>query len=311
MNDVIIIGGSFAGIAAALQLARARRQVVVVDSGTPRNRVADHAHGVLGHDARPPLELLADARTQLLRYPTVRFVQATAEQVVHHADTTFQVRISTGEQLRARRIILATGVRDVLPPVPGLAERWGVGVAHCPYCHGYEVAGQRLGVLATGEMAVHQAWMLPDWSDHVVLLTNARVVLTAEQRAACVQRGIDIVDGQVSSVRGPGRMIDSVVLADGRVIAIAALFVAPRTQLTSPLAEQLGCTLDTGPIGPFIRTDERQATTVPGVFAAGDAARTMHTITGAMADGAMAGVFAHQSLIRTMHPDPAATTLQA
>ncbi len=311
MHDVIIIGGSFAGMAAALYLARARRQVVVMDSGAPRNRVAQHAHGVLGHDGRPPLDLLADARTQLLRYPTVRFVRATAEQVVQHADEAFQVIASDGEQAQARRIILASGVRDVLPPVPGLAERWGVSVVHCPYCYGYEVAGQRLGVFATGEMAVHQAWMLPDWSDQVVLLTNASVVLTAEQRAALVQRGIAVVDGQVSSVRGPEQAIDGVVMEDRRVIPIDALFVAPQTQLTSPIAEQLGCALDTGPVGPFIKTDERQATTVPGVFAAGDAARTAHTITGAMADGAMAGVFAHQSLFRAMYPDPAAMTEKA
>ncbi|NJP04735.1 MAG: NAD(P)/FAD-dependent oxidoreductase [Chloroflexaceae bacterium] len=301
MNDVIIIGGSFAGIAAALYLARARRQVVVMDSGAPRNRFSLHAHGVLGHDGRPPLDLLADARTQLLQYPTVRFVQATAEQVVQQADDAFQVIASDGEQAQARRIVLASGVRDVLPPVPGLAERWGVSVVHCPYCYGYEVAGQRLGVLATGEMAVHQAWMLRDWSDQVVLFTNARVEPTAEQRAACIQHRIDVVDGQVSSVRGPEKMIDGVVMADGRVIAVDALFVAPRTQLNSPIAEQLGCAFDMGPFGPFIRTDEYQATTVSGVFAAGDAARTAHTITGAMADGAMAGVFAHQSLLGTMY----------
>lgn len=132
MYDVIIIGGSFAGVAAALQLARARRQVLVLDSSAPRNRFAHHAHGVLGHDGRPPLDLLADARMQLLRYPTVRFVLATAEQVVHESDEDFQVIASNGEQARARRLILASGVNDVLPPIPGLAERWGVGVVHCP-----------------------------------------------------------------------------------------------------------------------------------------------------------------------------------
>lgn len=150
--------------------------------------------------------------------------------------------------------------------------------------------------------------MLLDWSDQVVLFPNASVVLTAEQRAAFVQRGIAVVDGQVSSVQGPAPRIDGVVLTDGGIIPIDALFVAPRTQLNSTIAERLGCALDVGPIGPFIRTNEYQSTTVRGVFAAGDAARTRHTITGAMADGAMAGVFAHQSLLGTMHSDEEATT---
>lgn len=297
MHDVIIVGGSFAGIAAALQLARARRRVLVLDSGTPRNRCAPHAHGVLGHDGRPPAELLADARTQLLHYPTVRLLHTTAEQVTQDADGVFQVTPRDGELLAARRLILASGVRDTLPPITGLAERWGVSVVHCPYCYGYEVAGGRLGVLARNELAGHQAWMIRDWSETVALFTNSCVVLSDAQRAALTERGVTIIDGDVASVTGPGTQIEHVTLTDGRVIPLDALFVAPQTHLASPLAEQLGCALAVGAIGPFIQTDEQQATTVPGVFAAGDAARTLHTITGAMADGALAGVFAHQSLL--------------
>lgn len=302
MQDVIIIGGGFAGIAAALQLGRARRQVLVLDSGAPRNRFAQHAHGVLGHDGRPPLELLAEARTQLLQYPTVRFVSAVAEQVIHEEEEHFRVITSTGEQAQARRLILASGVSDVLPPIAGLIERWGVSVMHCPYCHGYEVAGQRLGILATGAVSLYQALLLPDWSDQVILFTNAAITLSHAQQVACAQRGLQVVDGQVSSVRGREKTIDAVVLTDGRVVPIDGLFVVTQTRLASPIAEQLGCALDAGPIGAVIRTDEYQATTVRGVFAAGDAARTKHFITAAMADGVTAGVSAHHSLIAAMQP---------
>ncbi|MCU0492671.1 MAG: NAD(P)/FAD-dependent oxidoreductase [Chloroflexaceae bacterium] len=298
MFDVVIIGGSFAGLSAALQLARARRTILVLDGNQPRNRFARHSHGFLSRDGYAPSAILHEARTQLLHYPTARVEQATVTAVVQH-EGGFQVTWADQQAATARRLILATGVVDHLPDVAGVAERWGEGVAQCPYCHGYEVAERRLGVLATGESALHQATMLPDWSAHVTLFTNGFLTLKETDRARLARRSVQIIETPVQQVLGPGRTVAAVELADGRVVPLDALFVTTTVSLAAPFAEQLGCALEAGPFGPMITTDAFQETTVQGVFAAGDAARPMHNLSWAVADGVMAGISAHRSLIFT------------
>jgi len=293
--DAVVVGGSFAGLAAALQLARARRRVLVVDAGRPRNRFARTSHGFLGQDGRPPGLILDTARKQLLAYPTAECRPGeVAAGRVHEAGT--ELTLASGEAVVARRLVLATGVIDELPPLPGLRERWGVTVLHCPYCHGYEVAGRRLGVLATSELSIHQALLVPDWSDDVTLFTNDVLSLDADQRAALASRRVRVCERPVVDLLGDVQELTGVRLQDGEVIPVDALFIGPRTRLASPLAEQLGCELYDGPLGPVIRTDERKETTVRGVYAAGDAARFPHTVSWAVADGVMAGIGAHQSL---------------
>ncbi|HEU0053113.1 MAG TPA: NAD(P)/FAD-dependent oxidoreductase, partial [Longimicrobium sp.] len=174
--DAVVAGGSFAGLAAALQLARARRKVVVVDAGLPRNRFAHASHGFLGQDGRAPADILADARAQLRAYPTAELRTGTAT-AARAEDGAFVVELASGEVLRSRKLVLATGIVDELPDVPGVRERWGRTVLHCPYCHGFEVGDGRLGVLATGEMSLHQALLLPDWSGDVTLFVNGAFVL--------------------------------------------------------------------------------------------------------------------------------------
>ena len=293
--DAVVVGGSFAGLAAALQLARARRRVLVVDAGRPRNRFARTSHGFLGQDGRPPGLILDTARKQLLAYPTAECRPGeVAAGRVHEAGT--ELTLASGEAVVARRLVLATGVIDELPPLPGLRERWGVTVLHCPYCHGYEVAGRRLGVLATSELSIHQALLVPDWSDDVTLFTNDVLSLDADQRAALASRRVRVCERPVVDLLGDVQELTGVRLQDGEVIPVDALFIGPRTRLASPLAEQLGCELYDGPLGPVIRTDERKETTVRGVYAAGDAARFPHTVSYAVADGVTAGIAAHQSL---------------
>src|SRR5688572_14864881 len=293
--DAVAVGGSFAGLAAAMQLARARRRVLVVDAGRPRNRFARTSHGFLGQDGRPPGLILDTARKQLLAYPTAecRPGEVAAGQL-HEAG--IELTLASGESLVARRLVLATGVIDELPPLPGLRERWGVTVLHCPYCHGYEVAGRRLGVLATSELSMHQALLIPDWSDDVTLFTNGVLSLDVDQQAALASRGVRIEERPVAGLVGDVPNLEGVRHHDGDVVPVDALFTSARTRLASPLAEQLGCELYDGPIGPVIRTDERKQTTVPGVYAAGDAARFPHTVSWAVADGVTAGIGAHQSL---------------
>jgi thioredoxin reductase len=294
--DAIVVGGSFAGLSAALQLARARQRVLVIDAGLPRNRFADAAHGFLGHDGKAPAAIMREATCQLTAYPTVDLVRGEAVTATAEGDG-FKVMTSDGRSLRARRLVLATGVTDILPDVPGLKERWGATVLHCPYCHGYEVRDRPLGVLANHPLAAHQAAMIPDWGP-TTLFTQGRFEPDAEQLAVLAARGVTVEREPVVALLGAAPDLDAVRLADGRVVTVNALFVAPSTRMASPLAQQLGCAFDDGVFGPVIRIDDWKATTVPGVFAAGDAARAMHNATLASADGVLAGVGAHQSLMR-------------
>lgn len=300
-HDAIVLGGSWAGLSAAMQLARARRRVLVVDAGRPRNRFAHAAHGFLGQDGRAPAEIVADARAQVLAYPTAELVEGEAVHAARGGDG-FEVALASGETFRAPRLVLATGVVDELPEVEGLRERWGVTVLHCPYCHGYEVADARLGVLATSPMSMHQALLIPDWSADVTLFTHGAFAPDAEQRAALDARGVRVEERPVRALLGDAPRLDGVRLDDGEEVPLDAVFTASRTRMASPLAEQLGCAFDEGPQGPIVRTDGFKETTVPGVYAAGDATRAMHNATFASADGVMAGISAHRSLIPELLP---------
>jgi thioredoxin reductase len=292
--NVIVVGGSFAGLSAALQLARARRRVLVLDSGEPRNRFAQFSHGLFGHDGQAPSALLEEARSQLLSYDTVSFTEGLA---THAAKTGegFSVTVS-GRVHTASRLILATGVRDELAPIPGMQERWGISVLHCFYCHGYEVAGRRLAVLATSDRALQTAILLPDWSEHVTLFTNGVLSLSPEQMDDLRMRGVSVETKAVVGLLGDLPALSGLRLEDGRTIPVDAVFTNPRTRMASPLAEQLGCEFDEGPSGAFIRTGADKQTTVSGVYAAGDAARAGHNASWAVADGVTAGISAHQSL---------------
>jgi len=294
-HDVIIVGGSFAGLSAAMQLARARRRILVVDSGQPRNRFARLAHGFFGHDGQPPSAILANARAQLLTYPTVRFAEALATRA-GRTGHEFTVELNGGETHSASRLILATGITDDLSALPGLEERWGTSVLHCFYCHGYEVAGRRLGVLATSERSLQTAMLLPDWSEHTTLFTNDVLTLNPEQRTALAKRGVAVETEPIDVLLGTPPALSALRLRNGRTIAMDAIFTTPRTRMASPLAEQLGCEFEDGPSGQFIRTEADKQTTVRGVYAAGDAARSGHNASWAAADGVTAGISAHQSL---------------
>lgn len=293
--DVIIIGGSYAGLSAALPLARARRKVLLIDAGERRNRYAAKSYGFLTQDGVPPARIAAEGKAQLLAYGTVDWRDAVVEEA-GQGDGAFFARTAQGQTYTAERLILATGVRDTLPDVPGLAARWGKSVFHCPYCHGYELQQGRIGVLAVSPLSLHQGLMLPDWGATTLFL-NDRFAPDAQQQAQLQARGTTIESGLVARVQGddaaPGLEL---VLADGRVFALDGLFVASQTR-PGPLAAQLGCLLEDGPMGPFIQTDATKATTVPGVFACGDAARAAGSVTLAVGDGAMAGLAAHRSLM--------------
>lgn len=294
-HEVIVVGGSFAGLSAAMQLARARRRVLVVDAGLPRNRFAHAAHGFFGQDGKAPGAILAEAVAQLRAYPTVDIVSGQVSSAAASAGS-FVVSLADGREEHARRLVLATGVRDELPSLPGLVERWGVSVLHCPYCHGYEVRDRALGVLANHPMSSHQAMLIPDWGP-TTYFTQGAFVPDEQQTARLTARGVTIEHSPVVELLGTAPQLEACKLRDGRVVPIHALFTAPAVRMASPVAEQLGCAFDEGPMGPYLRVDDWKQTTVPGVFAAGDAAGPMHNATLASAAGVMAGVGAHASLV--------------
>lgn len=293
-HDAIVVGGSFAGLSAAMYIARARRSVAIVDAGLPRNRFAAHSHGFFGHDGSAPGAMLDAARAQVAAYPSTSFIAGevrTARQI----DGGFGVTLASGETMEADRLVLAFGLRDELPDLPGLAQHWGRSVIVCPYCHGFEFAGQRLGVLGMTPMSAHQAMLVAEWGPVTFFLNG--IELEAATLAELQRRGVAIEATPVVAVNGNGDAVTAVELADGRGAPIEALFIGPPARLNSDIADQLGCAFDEAPFGRIIRTDGTKETTVKGVFAAGDIARGGHSVTWASADGVMAGVALHRSLV--------------
>jgi len=290
--DVVIIGGSYAGMSAALQLVRARRNVLIIDGGKPRNRNARVAHGFLGREGMPPADIASQARDELLRYPTLRWLTGTAVSAQAIDDGgRFQVMVEDGQTFVADRVILAHGVTDDLPDIDGIGERWGRSVFHCPYCHGYEVFEGRIGVIGCAkDGGAAQALLLCDWGRITLFCSQASARIDAEQHARLEACGVVIESAQVQRVEDTA----TVVLADGRRVEVDALFISPHSRLSTDLAEQLGCELKDG---GCITTDSAKQTTVPGVFACGDAARMAGSIALAMGEGALAGVAVHHSLM--------------
>ncbi|MBB3462565.1 NAD(P)/FAD-dependent oxidoreductase [Rhizobium sp. BK377] len=292
--EVIVIGGNFAGLSAAMQLARARRRVLLVDAGTPRNRFSPASHGFLGQDGQTPAAVMREGKRQLSLYPNITIRDGEVVQARADGDE-FVIDIKGGGQERATRIVLAIGISDTLPEISGLRDRWGHSVLHCPYCHGYEVSGGKLGVLANHPQSAHAAILIPDWGE-TTYFTQALFEPDEEQLVRLTARGVRIERSPVVELLGDSPRLEAVRLADGRVVQLDAVFVAPKTAMASPIAEQLGCVFDDGPFGPVIRTGDNKETTVNGVFAGGDAASAMHNATLASASGVLAGVHCHQSL---------------
>ena len=296
MNDVIIIGGSFAGLAAALQLGRAGRQVTVLDTGLPRNRFAGHSHGLLGHDHKPPLDILTEARQQLARYPTIRLVSALADSVSGAIDD-FSVLTGDGKCLKARRLILSYGIADQMPDVPGFAEGWGTSIVPCPYCDGFEVAGQHWGLVWSGPQSHNQVRLFHDWTDRLTVLADGHDI-PSDIRADLERRNTPVVEGRITQVARHGEHGATVKLDAGPDVVVDILFAHPRNKPSTNLHEALGLTTIDTPLGIVLKVDERRETSMPGIYAAGDLTNLlMPSVTTASWQGAMAGIFAQQSML--------------
>ncbi|WP_404430106.1 NAD(P)/FAD-dependent oxidoreductase [Microbacterium lacus] len=296
--DAIIVGGGPAGLSAALMLGRSRRRVLVIDAGEPRNRFASHMHGVLGHDGTPPGELLARGRAEASVYG-VEFVDAHVTSVTTTADS---VEVTTASATHnARALIVATGITDDLPPVPGLAERWGETVLHCPYCHGWEVRDQRIGVLLTSPMGLHQAELARQLSAQVTVFTSGIAGVDAAARARLAARGVIVIDEPVVEVTGESSAISEVRVgaglgADGRGIPIDALFIAGTPRPHDGFLSQLGLTRIDGPMGELIEVDPLGRTSDPRVWAVGNVVAPFANVPVSMGNGSMTGAAVNATL---------------
>jgi thioredoxin reductase len=289
-HDVAIIGGGAAGLSAALVLGRARRRVVVIDAGTPRNAPAAHMQGFLSRDGTPPADLLASGRAEVRRYG----VEIVEDHVID-ATPGFRLRLAGGRTVEARHVLLATGAADELPDVAGARERWGRDFLHCPYCHGWEVAGQPVGVLATGPGSVEHAQLLRQWTDDLILFAHGQEVTEAE-RVALDARAIAVVDGRVERLVVVDDRLRAVQLADRRTVARSALFIRPALRAHGDgIAPALGCELLAHGL---VRTDSDGRTSVPGVWAAGNATNPRAQVITAAGEGSAVAIAINTALVQ-------------
>ncbi|MFE2182978.1 NAD(P)/FAD-dependent oxidoreductase [Streptomyces sp. NPDC059455] len=295
--DVVVIGGGAAGLSGALMLARARRSVVVIDAGDPRNAPASGVHGLLARDGIPPAELVERGRTEVRGYGG-QLVSGEVEAVTRE-DTGFQVTLTDGRTVRALRLLLATGLVDELPDVPGLRSRWGRDVVHCPYCHGWEIRDQAIGVLGSGPLSVHQAMLFRQWSEDVTFFAHTLPMPTGEEAEQLAARGIRVVNGEVASVEIVEDRLVGVRLRDGNVVKREALAVASRMVARTGFLAALGLRPVEHPsgAGEHIPSDATGRTDVPGVWVAGNVTDLSAQVGAAAAAGATAAAHINADLI--------------
>ncbi len=297
--DVAVIGGGAAGLSAAVALGRARRSVIVLDDGSPRNAPADGVHNFLTRDGMPPAELLAAGRKEAEQYGAL-IVRAEAT-TARRAGDGFEVTTGDGENIRARRLVVTTGLTDELPDVPGLRELWGRDVLHCPYCHGWEVAGRPIGVLASGPLAVHQALLFRQWTDDLVLFTHTAPPPTPEQAEQFAARDIRIVAGPVERLETADGRLTGVRMQDGSYVARDVVVARPRMVARSALLRSLGLQPVPHPLGAeageFIESDRTGLTAVPGVWVAGNVTDLSAQVISAAAQGLTAGATVNWDLV--------------
>lgn len=294
--ETIVIGGGSAGLAAAIALGRSRRTVLIIDEGKPRNAAAQHAHNILGNEGINPLDLLSRGRQEAISYGA-RIIEGAVDNLTGSLDTGFTASTS-GKSYSAERIVLATGLVDDLPAIPGLTRAWGDTAIHCAYCHGWEVRDQEILVLGIGPMSTHQAMMFSQLSPKITFVNHTPGALNDENRATLAALGIPVVEQSVQAIDfDAGGNLDSVKLADGRKISAQALVVASQMNAQASLYLALGGQLAEHPLGTFIHVNEMGATALPGVYAAGNVSNLGAMVMAAAAAGTVAGAAINADLL--------------
>lgn len=291
--DVIIIGGSYAGLSAAMALGRALRKVLVIDSGDPCNKQTPLSHNFLTNDGKPPAEIAAIAKEQLKLYDTLSFLDdLVIDGTKKHEG--FEIKMRSGKILVARKLIFATGIKDTMPAIPGFADCWGISVLHCPYCHGYEVRHQKTGILANGETGFELSSLISNWTQDLTLYTGGKSELRKEQRAKLEQHKISIVEDEIKELEHNKGHLQNIVFKNGRKAPVKALYARLPFEQHSDIPLSLGCELT--PEG-YIKIDPAQRTTVAGVFACGDNTTKMRTVANAVSMGTATGLMVNKELI--------------
>lgn len=290
--EVIIVGGSYAGLSAALALGRSLRKTLVIDAHKPCNAPTPHSHNFLTQDGVTPSEIAATAKAQVEKYDTVHFYDGVATQGIQTADG-FSITTQSGEHFSAKKLIFATGLKDLMPAIEGFTQCWGKSVLHCPYCHGYEVHHQPTGIIANGEIANHYASLISNWTDDLTLFTNGPSSLTDEQTKKISTHGIAIVETPIEKLVHENGQIQEVKLVGGAVHKLSAIYSSAPTEQHCSIPEALGCKLnDDG----LITVDESQSTTVSGVYACGDNSN-FRSVALAVSSGLIAGAMTNKVLI--------------
>lgn len=291
--NVVIIGGSYAGSSAAMALGRSLRNVLVIDNGNPCNKRAPHSHNFLTNDGVAPADIALKARHELDIYKTVKQITATVENVTQTTNG-FKVTTNDAQTFTAQKVLLTTGIKDIMPNIPGFADCWGISIIHCPYCHGYEVYGQKLAVFGNGDEGFEFAKHISNWSKDVILFTNGVSALSSEQEAKLAKKHIKIIQTEIRSIDSTGGQVNSVILKDGSKQNIQAIFARTPFEQQSDILQQLGCALtEQG----HIAVDSHYLTTIPGVYAAGDNSSPLRALANVVAAGTMAGVSINKALI--------------
>jgi thioredoxin reductase len=291
--DAIIIGGSYAGLSAAMSLGRALRSVLTIDSGTPCNRQTPHSHNFITQDGRTPKEISALAKEQVTKYKTVKFYNGTAV-IAAKKEKGFEIKTQPGDLFYSRKLIIATGLKDIMPGIKGFAECWGISVIHCPYCHGYEVKNEKTGIFGNGDYGFEFSRLVNNWTKELTLYTNGKSTLTEEQAEKLRRHNIPIVENEIRSFEHKNGQIQNIVFDDNSKTSIKAIYARPEVTQHSDLASLLGCQLtEQG----RVKVDTSQKTTIEGVFACGDCSNASRDIALAVSSGVIAGGTCNKELV--------------
>ncbi|HRO44478.1 NAD(P)/FAD-dependent oxidoreductase [Agriterribacter sp.] len=291
--DVIIIGGSYSGLAAAMALGRALRKVLVIDSGKPCNRQTPHSHNFLTQDGKTPKEIATLAKKQVSMYDTVEFLDDLATNASKTVNG-FEIQTSSEYIFTAAKLIFATGIKDEMPNIKGLSECWGISVLHCPYCHGYEVRNQTTGILGNGEYGFEFSRLISNWTKELTLFTNGKSALTTEQAATLKRHGIKTEEKEIKEFEHINGQLQNIVFKDGSKKTVKAIYTRLPFEQHCPIPEQLGCELTED---GYIRIDHSPKTTIKGIYACGDNVSRIRTVANAVSMGATTGMMVNKELI--------------
>ncbi|WP_282087197.1 NAD(P)/FAD-dependent oxidoreductase [Aquimarina algiphila] len=292
--DVLIIGGSYAGLSAAMALGRSLRNVLIIDAGSPCNEQTPYSHNFITQDGAAPASISAKAKEQVLEYPTVQFLKDFAVQGKKTKDS-FEIITQSGQSFQGRKLVFATGIKDILPKIDGFAECWGITAVHCPYCHGYEVRKVKTGILANGDGAFETAKLISNWTDELSVYTNGKSELSEDQVNELNQNNIVVIEKPITSIEHTKGHIEKLKFSDGTAETLKALYARVPFEQHSVIPSKLGCQINEQ---GFIEVDMFQKTSVPGVFACGDNTTFIRSVAQAVYAGNLSGGVSNMEMIQ-------------